>query len=68
MAQTLKEAREAKGIKQLSVADHIGVARQTYAHYEEHPERMRIEQAEQVCDYIGVPFDSIFFGKTLSKT
>ena len=31
--QTLKEARERKGVKQVAVADYLGVARQTYANY-----------------------------------
>ena len=34
MLRTLKEIREERGVKQLAVAEYLGIARQTYAAYE----------------------------------
>lgn len=61
--QTLKEAREAKGIKQNAVAEAIGVSRQTYAKYEANPESMTIAQARAVCNFIGGDIEFIAFDK-----
>jgi putative transcriptional regulator len=58
--QTLKEARERKGVKQVAVADYLGVARQTYANYEQNQEQMSIEQAKAVCKFLGVDVADIF--------
>ena len=58
--QTLKEARERKGVKQVAVADYLGVARQTYANYEPNQEQMSIEQANAVCKFLGVDVADIF--------
>lgn len=65
---TLKEAREARGIKQVAVADAIKVTRQTYAKYEENPRMMPVYQAEAACDFIGCNIVDIFFGSDVSKT
>lgn len=59
--QALKEARTAKGISKVAIARSLGIARQTYASYEEHPEKMSVEQAKAVCDFIGCDMDDIFF-------
>ncbi|MBQ9041606.1 MAG: helix-turn-helix transcriptional regulator [Eggerthellaceae bacterium] len=66
--QTLKEARIARGIKQLAVADAIKVTRQTYAKYEENPRLMPVYQAEAACNFIGCDISDIFFGLDVSKT
>lgn len=60
--QTLKEAREAKGIKQLAVANALNVTRQTYAKYEDKPHLMPVGKAEAACSFIGVDISDIFFG------
>lgn len=60
--ETLREARERRGIKQNAVADAIGVSRQTYATYERYPRTMRIEAAKAACDFIGCDISDIFFG------
>lgn len=57
---SLKTIRESKGIKACSVAEHIGVSRQTYSKYEADPESMTIAQAKAVCSYIGTDLDDIF--------
>lgn len=58
---TLKEAREKKGVKLQAVADHLSISRQTYARYERNQSEMSIEMALAVCDFLGVDIDSIFF-------
>ena len=61
--QTLKEAREERGIKQKAVADALHVSRQTYARYESKPQDMTVSQAQAACNFIGCDFSRIFFGK-----
>ena len=59
---TLKEAREARGIMQHSVADAIGVTRQTYAKYEVDPDMIRIRDVKKACEFIGCdPTELSFF-------
>lgn len=58
--QSLQEIRESKGIKLNSVAQHIGVSRQTYRKYEKNPGSMTIDQALSVCNFIGCSVDEIF--------
>ena len=50
---SLREFRESRGVKQIAVANYVGVSRQTYARYEEHPESMNLKQAKLVCDFLG---------------
>lgn len=57
---TLKEAREIRGVTQKAVADHIGVTRQTYAKYESEQESMTIEQAKAVCDFLHCSIEDVF--------
>ena len=66
--QTLKEAREERGIKQKAVADALKVTRQTYAKYEENPRNMPIHRAEAACEFIGCDIGDIFFGSNVSET
>ena len=66
--QTLKEARESRGIKQIAVADALNITRQTYAKYEDDPRNMTILQAQKACDFIGVDIGDIFFGSNVSVT
>lgn len=40
--ETLKEIREKRGVKQIAVADYLGITRQTYAQYEENPRVMTV--------------------------
>lgn len=65
---TLREAREARGIKQIAVADALKITRQTYAKYEDNPRVMTIGQAEAACNFIGCDIADIFFGSNVSKT
>ena len=58
--KTLKQIREDKGIKQVSVAQYLGVARQTYAEYENHPEKMTYPQMLAVCRFINCKIEDFF--------
>lgn len=58
--KTLKEVREAKGVKQLAVANYLGISRQTYAAYEQNQDQMSIEQARAVCKFLGCRVVDIF--------
>lgn len=64
--QTIKEAREARGITQKAVADHLRISRQAYAGYEKKPSRMPVGKAELACEFIGVNIGEIFFGDDVS--
>ena len=66
--QTLKEARERRGIKQIAVAEALGVTRQTYAKYEIDGRDMSIAQAKKACEFIGCDISDIFFGSELRQT
>ena len=68
MVDSLKEAREKRGIKQLAVAEAIGVTRQTYASYEQNPEKIPVGLAKAACAFIGCDIGKIFFGSDVSKT
>lgn len=56
----LKLYRESKGVKQIAVANHLGVTRQTYSKYEARPELMTIQQARSVCNFLGCEWGDIF--------
>lgn len=66
--KTLREAREERGIKQIAVAKHLKIARQTYAKYEDNPREMPVYLAEGACEFIGCTPSDIFFGTVSSKT
>lgn len=56
----LRDYRKSKGVKQIAVAAHLGVSRQTYASYEERPESMSVEQAQAVCSFLRCEWNDIF--------
>ena len=59
--QTLREIRESRGVKQVAIAEHLGIARQTYASYEENPRSMTVDQALAVCAFLHCKLSDIFF-------
>ena len=65
---TLKEWRERHGIKQVAVADHLGIARQTYAAYEANQADMSVDMAIKACEFMHAPFDLIFLPCEVSTT
>lgn len=66
--ETLKQARESRGIKQIAVANALDVTRQTYAKWEGDPESMPVFQAKAACSFIGCNPNDIFFGSVSSNT
>ncbi len=58
---TVRQARESVGMTQEDVADKLGIVRQTYAKFEEHPEKATIEQAKRICEVIGAEFGNVVF-------
>lgn len=58
--QTLREIRESRGVKQVAIAEHMGIARQTYASYEENPRSMTVDQALAVCAFLHCKLSDIF--------
>lgn len=58
--QTLKSVRELRGVTQKAVAEHLGVARQTYANYESKQEKMTVEQAKAACDFLHCEVAEVF--------
>lgn len=63
---SLKDIRTKKGVKQVAVADYLGVNRHTYANYEANPQKMRVEQARAVCDFLGCNIEEVFLIKNVN--
>lgn len=59
--ESIQQIRESKGVTKAAVARHLGISKPTYDLYEQHPERMRIETAQSVADFLGVQLSDIFF-------
>lgn len=59
--ESIQHIRESKGVTKAAVARHLGISKPTYDLYEQHPERMRIETAQAVADFLGVQLSDIFF-------
>ena len=59
--QTLRKARESKGVTKKAMANHLGISRPTNDTYEEHPERMRVEDAKAAAEFLGYAVEDIFF-------
>ena len=63
---TLKTYREQHGITQKAVADHLGIARQTYNKLENNQDSMTIEQANSICKFFRADINEIFFKEKCS--
>lgn len=64
--KTLKELRKERGVKQIAVAEHLGITRQTYAAYEDDPQSMSVAQAKAVCRFLNCPLEDIFLTDKVS--
>ena len=64
--KTIRDVRIEAGLTQQQMADKLGISRQQYANYEQHPERVTIEQARRICAILGAEYERIFFGKFAS--
>ena len=61
---SLKSARMMRGITQEKMAEKMGVHRNTYANWEEHPEDISIKNATIICQILDLPADNIIFFET----
>jgi DNA-binding XRE family transcriptional regulator len=59
----MKQWRLMKGKTQEQLALECGVHRNTYASWEENPEKITIENAKKVSKALGESIDDIFFTK-----
>ena len=66
MKKTLQEMRESKGVMKGAVANAIGCSYPTYKRYEENPSRMKIEQLDKACAFLGCTRDDIFLPSDLN--
>ena len=57
----LKEARKRSGVTQQQLANELGVTVQRYQQMERNPERVRVEQAQIICDRIKASPERVFF-------
>ncbi len=58
---TLKQHRLIKGLTQAQMAEIIGVHVNTYANWEESPEKISIGKAKLIAEALGLSIDEIFF-------
>ncbi len=59
--KTLKSIRESKGVSKKAIFTYLGISQPTYDLYEAYPEKMRIETAKKVANFLGVELSDIFF-------
>jgi transcriptional regulator with XRE-family HTH domain len=64
--QRLHAAREALGLSQAQVAEHLGITQKAYAVWERYPVALRPEQIERAADILKVSVEH-FFGKVPVK-
>ncbi len=62
----LKKIRQDNGIRQVELAEKLGVPQSFISKYESGDRRLDILELRQVCDAIGVPFDE--FIRKLEKS
>lgn len=55
----LKERRKSKGLTQYDASKIIGVARTTYADYENGKIQPPIDKIRKICDWLDVPLDKL---------
>lgn len=61
MMPTLRELREARGVRLKAVADHLGVTRQTYAEWERDVDLMRVGDAKRVAEFLREDVQTVIF-------
>lgn len=67
MKQWLKEIRESKGYTQESLAEKVGIAKTTYASYEQGHRQPSILNAKRLAEILEVPW-TIFFDEEVLET
>ncbi|EUB32942.1 helix-turn-helix transcriptional regulator [Olsenella uli] len=56
-----ERAQETRRYTVAATARAMGVSRPTYQKWEEHPEKMTIEQAHILADYLGCSIEELFY-------
>jgi DNA-binding XRE family transcriptional regulator len=59
-ALTLKQWRMIKDLTQQEIADKIGVHVNTYAAWEQNPERIELQYCKKIAEALGEDLNSIF--------
>ena len=59
MMYTVKLARIAAGLKQVEMAEKMGISRDTYRKIEKDPEEATVAQAKQIAEITGIPVGAI---------
>lgn len=59
--ETLRKAREKAGLSQQTMADQLGISRQTYASIEANPSKATVLQARRICQLLSKNYERIFF-------
>lgn len=62
MKRTIKELRARSGKTQNDVAKDLGISVQTYNHWENNIQELRVSKAQQLAEYYNVTLDDIFLG------
>lgn len=60
-------AREAAGLSQAQVAEHLGLSQNAYAMWERHTVALRPEQIERVAEVLGVTPEHLFGGSEAKR-
>lgn len=67
---TIRQARMMRDITIERMANKLNVCRDTYRKMEHHPEKISIEHAISISEFLNVPLDNLIFlpeGSTLSR-
>ena len=65
MNLNLRQARRLKEKTQDEMADLLNIHVQTYRKIEENPDDTTIGQAKKIADFLGIPYDDIFFADNI---
>lgn len=68
IGNTLKKLRTEKGNTQQEIAEYLGIARGTYAHYEINKRRPDYEIIQKLADYFNVSVDYLLGRETPQAT
>ncbi len=58
---SLRTARRIKEISQDEMAEKLGIHRNTYASWEEHPEDISMKNASIISEILGMPVEKLIF-------
>ena len=65
MNLNLRQARRLKEKAQDEMADLLNIHVQPYRKIEENPDNTTIGQAKKIADFLGIPYDDIFFADNI---